>query len=51
MTSFGSPATELRGTIFAHRLFPAIGWRPGRMGDHHPEQLALFRALVHAASR
>jgi hypothetical protein len=52
MSHCEAPATEFRVTPpFARRLLPAIGRRPGHMGDHYPEQLALFQALVRATEQ
>ncbi|HWQ69365.1 MAG TPA: gamma-glutamyl-gamma-aminobutyrate hydrolase family protein [Patescibacteria group bacterium] len=46
-----APDGVVEGVEGAGRFLLAVHWHPERMFTHHPEQLALFRALVEAAVR
>ncbi|MBI2882603.1 MAG: gamma-glutamyl-gamma-aminobutyrate hydrolase family protein [Candidatus Methylomirabilis oxyfera] len=46
-----APDGVIEGVEDAGRFLLAVHWHPERMFTHHPEQLALFRALVEEAER
>jgi putative glutamine amidotransferase len=46
-----APDGVIEGVEGAGRFLLAVHWHPERMVARHPEQLALFRALVEAAER
>lgn len=46
-----APDGVVEGVEGTGRFLLAVHWHPERMFTHHPEQLALFRALVDAAAK